>query len=136
MKKILAALFALVMMLSAFGACAENAAIYEVIALAQEAIASDSTDFTMTVSYNEQADIVVFTTVMHTMDWALINSSKHMPEFQNVILSLLDTNIAMKGVVEAYGLPQDVVGLLVTSDGAIVAAYYNDVDITPLVTGY
>lgn len=136
MKKILVVLVALFVMLATFTASAEAPMdVYSVIELARSAIASDSTDFVMDVNYSEEGDVVVFTTVMNTMDWEVIASSKSMPEFQTVITSLLETNIAMKGVFEACELPQNVIGMLVTSDGAIVAVYYNDVDVTSFISG-
>ena len=136
MKKIFALLVALMMMLSVTAVAEQSLDIYGVVELCQSIMPTDSTDFIMEVTYNEEADVVIFTTTLATMDWELISSTKSLPEFTDVIDSLLATNVALKDVVESCGLPQNVIGLMVTSDGAIVAAYYNDTDITPIVTGY
>ena len=136
MKKIFALLVALMMMLSVSAVAEQSLDIYGVVELCQSIMPTDSTDFVMEVTYNEEADLVIFCTTLVTMDWDLISSTKDMPEFQTVIDSLLDTNVALKDVVTSCGLEQDVLGIMITSDGAIVAAYYNNVNITDLVTGY
>lgn len=137
MKKVLVSLVALVMLIASIGAVAEVPTdIYGVVELAQSMIANESSDFAMNVTYDPNSDLVFFVTTMYSLDWTTLNDAKTLPEFTSVISSLLETNIAMKGVVEACGLSQDVVGVLVTGDGAIVAIYYNDVDITPIVTGF
>lgn len=137
MKKVLVSLVALVMLIASIGAVAEVPTdIYGVVELAQSMIANENSDFAMNVTYDPNSDLVFFVTTMYSLDWTTLNDAKTMPEFASVISSLLETNIAMKDVVEACGLSQDVVGVLVTGDGAIVAIYYNDVDITPIVTGF
>ena len=137
MKKMLVALIALVMILASVSAVAEVPTdIYGVVDLAKSMITNDSTDFSMNVEYNEEADLVVFTTIMYTLDWEVLSAAMETPEFQSVGTSLLETTTALKDVVDVCGLSQDVLGLLVSSDGAIVAAYFNNVDVTPLVTGY